>query len=108
MGNAQQPTRRTRHMDIRKLVLKDWVQHDLLIMKRINTCDNYSDSLTKPLGRQLFHRHNDYILGKIPPPYISKVMSLQRLNYSSTPLASIDCNKPLCSTEHGGGDTHRG
>ena len=50
MGNAQQPTRRTRHMDICKLVLKDWVQHDLVIMKHIGSSDNYSDAMTKPMG----------------------------------------------------------
>ena len=55
MGNAQQPTRRTKHMDIKKLVLQDWVQRDLIIMKRINTNDNYADALTKPMGRQLHY-----------------------------------------------------
>ena len=47
MANAQQPTRHTRHMDIKYFALTDWVERDLLIMKRINTTDNYSDSMTK-------------------------------------------------------------
>ena len=33
MANAQQPTRRTRHMDIKHFALTDWVERDLLIMK---------------------------------------------------------------------------
>ena len=69
MANAQQPTRRTRHMDIKHFALTDWVERDLVIMKRINTTDNYADSMTKSLGRQLHYRHTDYILGKIIPSY---------------------------------------
>jgi dUTP pyrophosphatase len=69
MGNAQQPTRRTRHMDIKKFVLIDWIEQDLLTMKYISTHDNYSDSMTKALGRQLHYRHFDYIMGRIRPNY---------------------------------------
>ena len=69
MANAQQPTQRTRHMDIKHFVLLDWVERDLVIMKRINTADNYADSMTKSLGRQLHYPHTDYILGKTIPPY---------------------------------------
>ena len=100
MANAQQPTRRTKHMDIRKLVLQDWVQRDLIIMKRINTHDNYADALTKPLGRQLHYRHNDYILGKIVPSFaveICKGIS----ETLATPTAQV--HRFLCSPEHGGG-----
>lgn len=49
--------------------LLDWVKRDLVIMKRINTADNYADSMTKSLGRQLRYQHTDYILGKIIPSY---------------------------------------
>ena len=69
MANAQQPTRRTCHMDIKHFALLDWVERDLVILKRISTSDNYADPMTKSLGRQLYYRHNDYILGKIIPPY---------------------------------------
>ena len=70
MANAQQPTKRTRHMDIKTFVLQQWVERDLIRLKRISTSDNYSDVLTKATGRTLFHRHMNYILGKIPPAYI--------------------------------------
>ena len=69
MGNAQQPTRRTRHMDIKHFSLLDWIERELIIMKRINTSDNSADALTKSLGRQLHYRHTDYILGKSIPSY---------------------------------------
>ena len=69
MGNAQKPTRRTRHMDIKKFAILEWIQQDLLLLKRISTSDNYADGMTKQTGRQLFYRHFDYILGNIPPTY---------------------------------------
>lgn len=73
MGNAQQPTRRTRHMDIKKFSLNDWIEKDIIIMKRIATKDNYSDGLTKNLGRQLFYRQFEYVLGKIRPSFTDHI-----------------------------------
>jgi hypothetical protein len=32
MGNAQQPTRRTRHLDLKKFAILDWIQRDLMVM----------------------------------------------------------------------------
>jgi hypothetical protein len=70
MGNAQQPTRRTRHMDIKKFTILEWIKRDLLIMKRIDTTLNCSDVLTKQTGKNLFYRHFDYILGHVIPSYV--------------------------------------
>jgi len=70
MANAQQPTRRTRHMDIKKFALLDWVEQDLLILRAIKTAENAADGLTKPLPKQLFTRHSDTILGKRIPDYV--------------------------------------
>ncbi len=70
MANAQKPTKRTRHMSVKTFALQDWVSHDLISIQRINTSDNYSDSMTKALGRTLFYRHNDYIMGRIVPEYM--------------------------------------
>jgi dUTP pyrophosphatase len=80
MGNAQQPTRRTRHMDIKKFVLIDWIEQDLLTMKYISTNDNYSDSLTKALAKQLHYRHFDYIMGRIKPKYTPSNHKIVRYN----------------------------
>ena len=63
MANAQQPTCRTRHIDMKKLKLQDWMERDLLLFKRISSTDNYSDSLTKPMTKDLHYRHNDYTMG---------------------------------------------
>ena len=108
MGNAQQPTRWTKHMDIKKLVLQDWVQKDLVLMKRIKTTDNYSDALTKPMGQQLHYCHNDYILGKITPEYAKPMLETIKdtikivINKCSSPNLSMNKDS-LCSIEHGGG-----
>ena len=47
MASPQQPTKRTRHIDIKNFVLQDWCETDIIAMKRINTKDNCSDTLTK-------------------------------------------------------------
>ena len=54
MANAQQPTRRTRHMDIKKFALLDWVERDLIVLRRIISAENAADGQTKPLAKQLF------------------------------------------------------
>jgi len=71
MGNAQKPTTRTRHMDIKYFSLCEWVERDLMILERIDTSINMSDHMTKGLQTILilFHRHVDFLLGHIPPMY---------------------------------------
>ena len=69
MENSQQPTRRTRHMDIKAFALQDWVKTDLLILKRINTSDNGADTMTKATDRTLFYQHSEYIMGKVIPQF---------------------------------------
>lgn len=70
MANAQQPTKRTRHMDIKHFSLLDWVERDLLILQDISTHDNASDAMTKMLPRQLFYRHFDTYMGRRIPDYV--------------------------------------
>ena len=69
MGNAQKPTARTRHIDIRYFALCEWIERDLIHLERIDTSINNADHLTKPLTRTLFHRHADFLLGHVPPAY---------------------------------------
>ena len=71
MANAGQPTKRTRHMDIKHFALQQWVEQDLLILKRVVTADNESDLLPKNLSRTLFYRYIEYIMGKVVPVYLS-------------------------------------
>jgi deoxyuridine 5'-triphosphate nucleotidohydrolase len=122
MGNAQQPTRRTRHVELKKFALLDWVQHDLMIMKRISTSDNCSDGLTKQTAKQLFYRHFDYILGKCIPQYVTYITTdeliAHKANTNETNQATIKMilsDSPCIDTikentyvqEHGGDIIHR-
>ena len=50
MAIAQQPTKRTQHMDIKHFIIQDWVAEDLLCLLRIPTVDNFSDAMTKAQG----------------------------------------------------------
>ena len=69
MGNAQKPTTRTRHMDVRYFALAEWIERDLLHLARVDTQSNVADNFTKALTHILFHRHADVTLGHIPPSY---------------------------------------
>ena len=69
MGNAQKPTPRTRHIDIKYFSICEWIERDLMVLERIDTTINMSDHFTKGLSRALFHRHADYLLGHVPPMY---------------------------------------
>ena len=72
MANSRQPTRRTRHMDTKFFAIQDWVDNDLIHLKRISTHDNESDAMTKNLARTLFYRHTEYIMGKTIPEYVNE------------------------------------
>ena len=69
MANQSQPTRNTRHMELKHFTIQQWVERDLLYLRRINTMHNYADAITKVLGRTKFHSHFDYILGRLRPAY---------------------------------------
>jgi hypothetical protein len=67
MGNAQKPTSRTCHIDIKYFLICEWVEQDLVLLDRFDTLINMSDHLTKALQPLLFHCHADFLLGHIPP-----------------------------------------
>ena len=69
MVNAQKPTTRTRHMDIKFHALCEWVERDLIKLERIDTTINMADHFSKSLSPILFRRHTDYIMGRVPPNY---------------------------------------
>ena len=69
MANANKPTSRTRHMDIRHFALTEWVERDLVALERVHTSINLADHFSKQLQSTLFSRHVDWILGHVPPKY---------------------------------------
>jgi len=76
MANAKQPTRRTRHMEIKHFSLLDWVERDLLLLQTVTTHDNAADAMTKFLPRQLFYRHFDTYMGRRIPKHLSRSLDL--------------------------------
>ncbi len=49
MANAQKPTSRTHHMDIRYHILCEWVERDLIVLEWVHTTINEADHFTKLL-----------------------------------------------------------
>ena len=47
MGNAPKPTPYTCHINIRYFALCDWVERNLILLKRVNTSINIADHPTK-------------------------------------------------------------
>ena len=75
MANAQQPTKGTRHIDIKYFSILDWVQRDLLTLTRIDTHGNSADAMTKLLSKTLFYRHFDTYMGRRIPEYARSHLS---------------------------------
>ena len=69
MANQSQPTRNTRHMELKHFTIQQWVERDILYLKRISSEHNYADAMTKVMGRNKFYQHFDYIMGRIKPTY---------------------------------------
>ena len=61
--NANKPTGRSRHIDIRFFAIQDWKQQGHIKMEHIPGIINPADGLTKPLGYVLHSRHARYIMG---------------------------------------------
>ena len=98
MANAQKPTTRTRHMDIKYKVLAEWVERDLIKLERVNTTLNCADHFTKQLGPLLFQRHVDYIMGHVPPQYSSTFQRIHELLARPKPRRdTVDLSEPLDS-----------
>ena len=103
MANAQRPTKHTRHIDIKQFALQEWVMEDLIALKRINTSDNCADALTKATGKTIFHRHMDFIMGKIIPEYAKNMVN--NLTYSVSRLTHDTQDFPTKILSTGGYDT---
>mmetsp|Transcript_21903 Transcript_21903/g.27096 ORF Transcript_21903/g.27096 Transcript_21903/m.27096 type:complete len:126 (+) Transcript_21903:73-450(+) len=54
MANAGQPTKRTKHIDIKRFALQDWVEQDLITLSCVPSLSNCADTLTKCNPRILF------------------------------------------------------
>ena len=67
MANAEQPTRRTRHMETKTFAIQNWTKEEKLVLKDVNTQNNAADHFTKALGRTKFYEQTDIIMGRRQP-----------------------------------------
>lgn len=67
MANAEQPTRRTRHMDTKNFATQHWTKEEHVTLEPIATQDNASDHFSKALGRTKFCKQTDAMMGRREP-----------------------------------------
>jgi hypothetical protein len=98
MATAQQPTRRTRHVDMKQFILQ-WSEEDLISFTDCPSSLLMADSMTKQTGRTKFYEHMDVIMGRrrpkcspaAPTPWSINVVS------ASHNLRQLDCDKIVSS-----------
>ena len=95
MANAQKPTPRTQHLDIKYHVLCEWVELDLILLSQVDTTVNMADHFTKQLGPTLFHQHLDYIMGHVPPHYSKHFQAL----LGTPPIPNSTTSAPFLTSE---------
>eukprot|EP00546_Thalassionema_frauenfeldii_P000939 CAMPEP_0178939016 /NCGR_PEP_ID=MMETSP0786-20121207/26651_1 /TAXON_ID=186022 /ORGANISM="Thalassionema frauenfeldii, Strain CCMP 1798" /LENGTH=189 /DNA_ID=CAMNT_0020617797 /DNA_START=1755 /DNA_END=2321 /DNA_ORIENTATION=- len=78
---AQKPTRRTRHIDLKEMLILQWVEEEQLTFTNVKSCYNTSDSLGKPNPPTLFYEHNDIIMGCRKPQYFIHTLTLCKGKY---------------------------
>jgi hypothetical protein len=98
MTNAQQPTRRTRHVDIKQFVILQWSEEDLMTFTDCPSALNIADSLTKQTGCIKFYEHMDIIMGRRCPEF-SMEPSVRRMHTCSS--ASHNCYAEIVSSMAG-------
>jgi hypothetical protein len=69
LANAHQPTRRTRHVEMKHFIILQWTDDKFIDFVHTSTDENYSDSLSKPTGRTKFYEHTDVFMGRRKPAY---------------------------------------
>jgi hypothetical protein len=98
MANAQQPTKRTRHIDIKHFAVLDWVEQDLLILHSISTHDNAADAMTKPLTKTLFYHHYDTYMGLRIPSYCNAKHLISSTSFTPLDRGATQCHPRLPSS----------
>ena len=77
LTNAQQPTRRTRHIDMKDFCILQWTEEEQINYRDVASALNVSDSLSKPTGRIKFHEHMDIMMGRRKPAYVKSTNTAQ-------------------------------
>ena len=73
LANSQQPTRRTRNVEMKHFVILQWTDDKFINFIDTKTDENYSDSLSKPTARTKFYEHTDIFMGRRRPAYTDSI-----------------------------------
>ena len=73
LANSQQPTRCTRHVEMKHFVILQWTDDKFINFIDTKTDENYSDSLSKPTARTKFYEHTDIFMGRRRPAYTDSI-----------------------------------
>jgi hypothetical protein len=76
--NAQQPSKRTRHVEIKEFAVQHWVEDERIVYEDVITTHNPSDSLSKATSRIKFWEHFDVLMGRRAPQYASSALNALR------------------------------
>ena len=101
IATSQQPTRRTRHIDMKIFCILQWTDEEHLAFPTIPTEYNPADSLSKQTGRIKFHQHMDVLMGRRRPAYHPKVHAISITGHS-TCISSINIEDITEDTSVGG------
>ena len=97
IANAQQPTRRTKHVELKHFAILQWTEEDRLRYEPTKTQYNYSDILTKPLGRIKFYEQTDILMGRRRPIYSATTEDITDADPphpTTCTITSVCCSTP--------------
>lgn len=83
MAMAHQPTRRTRHVEMKHFAVLQWTEDEHIAFKDTPTSLNIADSLSKPTPRTTFYEHFDCLMGRRRPQYTHKQATPPNIKYLS-------------------------
>jgi hypothetical protein len=98
MATAQQPTRRTRRVDMKQFVILQWSEEDLISFTDCPSALLMADSVTKQAGRTKFYEHMDVVMGRRKPRF-SPTTNQCVINAVSAShnLCQLRCDKTVSS-----------
>ena len=64
IAKNSQSAKRTKHIDVACHYVRNLVEQGKVDVLHVASSDQHADTLTKPLGREIFERHRNYILNR--------------------------------------------
>ena len=64
LAKDRKVTQRSRHVTRRQLNVREYVADGIIIVKHVSTDFNISDVFTKPLRREVFEHHRNYLMAE--------------------------------------------